>query len=130
MSHTEPDRYVLLSMNASLTNVPSLRKTWMRSFTRSHTYTKPSFETMTQCTVLNCFDGTAAGLYGGSLTSSGLLPYAPQCRLYLPVSASKTMTRRFPYPSEIYTSFAAGSSKIFVGCQKFSVSLLPLWTPC
>ena len=74
MSHTDPDRYVFGSMNASLTNVPSFRKTWMRSLTRSQTYTKPSFETMTQCIVLNCFDGGAAGLYGGIFASSGLLP--------------------------------------------------------
>jgi hypothetical protein len=30
----------------------------------------------------------------------------------------------------MYISLAAASSQSFVGCQKFSVSLLPLWTPC
>src|SRR4051794_21332621 len=99
MSHTEPDLRVFLSKNASFTNVPSFLNTWTRSLTRSHTYTKPSFDTFAQCTVLNCFDGGAFGSYSGSLPSSGLLPYAPQCRLYLPVSTSKTMTRRLPYPS-------------------------------
>src|SRR3954452_24804490 len=117
-------------MNTSFTNVPSLRNTWMRSFTRSQTYTKPSFETITQCTVLNCFDGGPPGLYAGIFSSLGMAPYAPQCRLYFPVSVSNTMTRRLPYPSEMYISFADTSSYIFVGCQKFSTSLLPLWTPC
>src|SRR4029450_1854509 len=88
MSHTDPERYVLRSMNASLTNVPSLRNTWMRSLTRSQTETKPSFDTITQCTVLNCFEGGADGLYGGTFTSSGLLPEATQWRLYAPGLAS------------------------------------------
>src|SRR5215510_11685364 len=109
MSHTDPDRSVFFSKNASFTKVPSLRNTCTRSFTRSHTYTNPSFETSAQCTVLNCFEGGSDGLYGGSGASSGLLPYAPQCRLYFPVSASITMTRRFPYPSAMYSSLAAGS---------------------
>src|SRR4029434_2464696 len=110
MSHTDPERYVLTSMNASLTNVPSLRNTWIRSFTRSHTYTKPSFEPITRVTVLNCFDGGPPGLYAGIRSSLGLAPYAPQCRLYFPVSVSNTMTRRLPYPSEMYISLAATSS--------------------
>src|SRR5882672_8704643 len=109
MSQTEPDRSVVLSKNASLTKVPSFRNTCTRSFTRSHTYTNPSFETSAQCTVLNCFDGGSDGLYAGTAASSGLFPYAPQWRLYFPVSASITMTRRFPYPSAIYSSLAAGS---------------------
>src|SRR5215831_16887310 len=99
MSHTEPDRNVLGSKNASFTNVPSVRNTCTRSLTRSQTYTKRSFDTIAQCTVLNCFDGVPFGLYAGTRSSLGLVPYAPQCRLYLPVSRSKTMTRRLPYPS-------------------------------
>src|SRR6266850_1034612 len=35
---------------SSFTNVPSLRNTWTRFRLRSHTYTRPSFETRTQCT--------------------------------------------------------------------------------
>ena len=37
MSQTEPERSVFFSKNASFTNVPSFRNTWMRSFARSHT---------------------------------------------------------------------------------------------
>ena len=52
---------------------------------------------LTACTgVRNCFDSGSAGLYGPSWVSSGSLPYAPQWRLYSPVSASSTITRRLP----------------------------------
>src|SRR5580765_7635737 len=85
---------------------------------------------MTQWTVLNCFDGGPFGSYAGILSSLGLLPYAPQCRLYFPLSTSNTITRRLPYPSEMYSAAADRSSDMCVGCQKFSISLLPLWTPC
>ena len=37
---------------------------------------------------------------GRSSTSSGLLPYAPHMRLNFPVSASYTITRLLPYPSD------------------------------
>ena len=37
MSHTEPERSVFGSKNASFTNVPSLRNTCTRLFTRSQT---------------------------------------------------------------------------------------------
>src|SRR4051812_19264025 len=99
MSHTDPDRYVSGSKTTSFTKVPSVRNTCTRSLTRSQTYTKRSFDTIAQCTVLNCFDGAAFGLYAGTRSSLGLLPYAPQCRLYFPVSTSNTITRRLPYPS-------------------------------
>ena len=37
-------------MNTSFTNVPSVLKTWMRSFARSQTYSRPSFARAAQCT--------------------------------------------------------------------------------
>ena len=37
-------------MNPSFTNVPSGLKTWIRSFARSQTYSKPSLESSAQCT--------------------------------------------------------------------------------
>src|SRR5262245_13582868 len=86
------------SRNTSFTNVPSLRKTWNRLCPRSQTYTNPSRLIRTQCVGLNCGGG---GPFGSKLLinfwrgpSSGGLPYAPQCRLYSPVVASKTMMRR------------------------------------
>jgi hypothetical protein len=45
----------------------------------------------------------SAGL--GAAASVGTLPNAPHIRLNLPVSASKTMTRRLPYPSATNSSF-------------------------
>ena len=92
-----PSPSVSFGDERSLTYVPSVLKTWMRSLVRSQTYSRPSLASATPCTgVRNCFGGGSLGLYGGSSVSSGLLPYAPQCRLYLPVSASKTITRRLP----------------------------------
>src|SRR5689334_20127413 len=40
-------------MNACATYLPSIVNTWTRLLARSATYTKPSFETFTECTVLN-----------------------------------------------------------------------------
>src|SRR6266853_1683189 len=92
ISQTDPAASVFFSWNTSFTKVPSVLKTWMRLLTRSQTYNKPSFASATQCTGLaNCLLGGASGLYGPGLASSGLLPYAPQCLLYLPVSASYTI---------------------------------------
>src|SRR5579872_7398563 len=99
ISHTDPERSVSGSKTASFTNVPSLRNTCTRSLTRSQTYTKPSFDGSAQWTVLNCFDGGPPWTYALLAESSGFAPYAPQCRLYFPLSRSNTMTRRLPYPS-------------------------------
>src|SRR6185436_8012137 len=40
-------------MNACATYLPSIVNTWTRLLARSATYTKPSFETLRECTVLN-----------------------------------------------------------------------------
>ena len=40
----------------------------------SQTYTKPSFDTTAQCTVLNCFERAPVGLYAGTAASLGWLP--------------------------------------------------------
>src|SRR5215217_9765896 len=94
ISQTEPAAFVFFATNISLTYVPSERKTWIRSLTRSHTYTKPSLDGSAQCTGLrNCFAGGADGSYGPRSVSSGLAPYAPQKRFILPVFWSSTATR-------------------------------------
>ena len=55
MSHTEPSPRVIFATCVSFTNLPSLVKTWMRSFGRSQTYTIPSFVGSAQWTgVRNC----------------------------------------------------------------------------
>src|SRR5262249_48140788 len=99
MSWTDPEALDCGATCASNTNVPSFLKTWMRSLERSHTYTSSSWLILAQWTGLpNCFGKGAPGWYRNGV-SSGLLPYAPQCRLYLPVVASNTITRRLTYPS-------------------------------
>src|SRR5215510_11513972 len=57
--------------------------------------------------------------------SSGLFPYAPQYRLNWPVVASITATRLLPYPSEMYASLFASSTKIFATWWNAHWSLLP-----
>ena len=54
----------------------------------------------------------SAGLGGSSV---GLLPNAPHIRLNLPVSASKTMIRRLPYPSATKSSFVAACTNVSAG---------------
>src|SRR5580658_6655218 len=61
--------------------------------------------------------------------SSGLFPYAPQCRLYAPVSASNTITRRFPYPSATKTSLDGAYTAMPAALFTFAVSLLPPVVP-
>src|SRR5689334_13845283 len=94
MSHTEPSPRVAGSTNFSFTNLPLLSNTWMRSFGRSHTYSRPSTLGSAQCTGLrNCCAGGALGLYGPRFESDGTLPYAPQKRLIAPLVMSRTATR-------------------------------------
>src|SRR5216684_1034368 len=104
--------------NCSATNLPSGVNTWTRLFPRSETYTSPSLEISTSWTGdPNCWRTSATPTHGISLSlerggraaiSSGLLPYAPHMRFNLPVSASYTITRLLPYPSEAKSSFVLG----------------------
>src|SRR5579862_4989185 len=95
----------------------------MRLLFRSATYTKPSLLTAMPWGVLNCGFGLFAS-YVHLVSSSGRLPYAPQCRLYLPVAASSTTTRRLPYPSEMKISLVGTYCATPVALFRFSVSLL------
>src|SRR5712691_2892776 len=87
---------VFLLTIPSLTNLPLLSNTWMRLLVRSQTYTSPSFEISTHVTSRNCRDGAAFGSYGPPPAAVGFSPYAPQCRLYAPLSASNTTMRWLP----------------------------------
>src|SRR5688500_16339236 len=94
MSHTEPSPRVSGAMIFSFTKVPFFRKTWIRSLTRSQTYTWPSVDGSAQWTgVRKNLSGGLAGSYGGSDVSDGTFPYAPQNRLTAPVAMSSTATR-------------------------------------
>src|SRR6267378_3013604 len=99
-SQVEPSASDSGSTKISFTNLPSRVNTCSRSLVRSHTYTRPSTDTSAQCTgPRNCCDGVDPGVYLGAAAaaaSSGLLPYAPQYRLNLPVSMSRTTTRLLP----------------------------------
>src|SRR5712691_3719437 len=122
--------------NCSATNLPSGVNTWMRLFPRSQTYTSPSSEIIRSWTGdANCCrtsdtptHGIEAGFARGgrSSSSSGLLPYAPHMRLNLPVSASYTITRLLPYPSEANSSFVLGYTRRPVPPLRTSVALLPV----
>src|SRR3990172_2513585 len=84
----------------------------------------PSLDSFTHAGTRNCFAGGAAGSYGPMSTSSGLAPYAPQCRLYAPVSESNTTMRRLITPSATYTSLAATSTSTAAGRFKPVVLVL------
>src|SRR4029453_6176086 len=89
-SKITPSPSVRLATCVSLTNVPSFLNTWMRSFTRSHTYTRPSLAVWAQWPAAEDGEIGLSGSYGPGLASLGGLPYAPHIRLNLPLSASYT----------------------------------------
>src|ERR1700674_5746497 len=101
-------------------------------------YTSTSLEIRTQCVAVpNCLEIGALGSYGVRGPSIGFSPYPPQCRLYAPVSASNTITRRWApptSPSVTYTSFVFGSTTAPVGLSRPVGSLLlpvcPCWPIC
>src|SRR5256885_7649706 len=78
----------------------------------------PSFEISTQVTSRNDRATGAAGSYGPAGVPAVFSPYANQCRLYAPLSASKTTTRWLPL-SATKTSLAAASYATAAG--RFSV---------
>src|SRR6516165_9098185 len=59
ISQVEPSPSVRLLTHPSLRNLPSGVKTWMRSFTRSHTYTRRSFDISAQWTGVGVDHGHA-----------------------------------------------------------------------
>src|SRR6266851_7367663 len=69
-------------------------------------------------------DGSTGGRWS---KSSGLWPYAPHMRLNFPVSASYTITRLLPYPSDTNSSFVLGYTRRPVPPLRTSVALLPVW---
>src|SRR3989442_4805202 len=101
----------------------------MRLFARSATYTAPSLEIVTPCGVLNCCEAWPVDWRAFDALSSGFLPYAPQWRLYAPVSASNTITRRLPYPSATSTSLVFECTVMPAGRLRCVVSLLSAFTP-
>src|SRR5262245_59483592 len=67
-----------------------------------------------QVTSRKDFAGGSLAAYGPGAAPAAFSPYANQCRLYAPVSASNTMIRRLPV-SATNTSFAAASTAIADG---------------
>src|SRR5207247_10572629 len=99
----------------------------------------PSFDTLMACTGVEkvrepsgCASAEGGSGRGGAPTVladgasvSGGLPNAPHIRLNAPVSASRTSTRRLPYPSATNASCVLGYTNTSAGLFRFLVSFFP-----
>lgn len=103
---------------------PSIETTWRRIPVLSDTYTRSSSETRTPCTRSKCsgFERSSTSPSAGSVGGS---PNAPHIRRNSPVSASNTITRRFPYSSTTKGSLVVGYTYASAARFTFSVSVLP-----
>src|ERR1700730_2236926 len=148
----DPDAGPALLMNTCVRYLPSGVNSWTRRFDRSTTYKMLSFDSRTPWTGLANFGdpspsvssvrgapppSAAPSAFRGppeapgppeSGSSTGGFPHAPHMRLNAPLSASKTTTRRLPYPSATYTSLVLAVTNRSPGLFTLLGSVLPLLT--
>jgi len=126
MSQAEPEPSVRLAMNPSFTKVPSGLNTWMRSFTRSQTYSKRSTKDRRNARGYGTVGEAAHRVVVALVRVVGDVAVgAPVPFVFASIRVVDDHAV-IAYPSATYTSFVCLSMNVLAGRRRFSKSLLPL----